>query len=62
MEKIAIADRRELHIILLAAVVQGWALYGLHLSVKDQHWPATEPAWLIALYALTLIVPLSLQL
>ncbi len=62
MEKIAIADRRELHIILLAAVVQGWVLYGLHLSVKDQHWPATEPAWLIALYAVTLIVPLSLQL
>jgi hypothetical protein len=55
-------DKRELHIILLAAVVQGWALYALHLSVKSQHWPATEPAWLIALYAVSLIVPLSLQL
>lgn len=36
-----------LPVILIAAAVQGWALYALHLSIKGPHWPATEPEWLL---------------
>lgn len=43
--------RRSFPVILLCALVQGWALYGLHLSIKSHHWPATNPAWLLALYS-----------
>jgi hypothetical protein len=35
--------------ILLAAVIQGWSLYGLHHSLEFHHWPATSQAWLMAL-------------
>ena len=38
--------------ILLAAVIQGWSLYGLHHSLEFHHWPATNQPWLMALYAL----------
>ena len=51
-----------LPLILLAAVVQGWALYGLHHAIKEHHWPATDQAWLIALYALAVFTPVTLQL
>jgi hypothetical protein len=51
-----------LPLILLAAVVQGWALYGLHLALKEHHWPATDPAWLSALYALAVFIPVTLEL
>jgi hypothetical protein len=51
-----------LPLILLAAVIQGWALYGLHHAVKEHHWPATDQAWLIALYALAVFIPVTLQL
>src|SRR5271170_4604380 len=51
-----------LPLILMGAVVQGWALYGLHLAIKNHHWPATDQAWLVALYALAVFVPLTLQL
>lgn len=54
-------NKHELSLILAAAVIQGWALYALHLSIKHEHWPATEPGWLVALYAVTLLVPLSFQ-
>ncbi len=49
-------------LILLAAVVQGWALYGLHLSLNDEQWLATHPPLLLALYTIALFVPTTLQL
>src|SRR5688572_23060908 len=56
-------DRRaNLPVILIAAVVQGWALYALHMSVTQKHWPATEPAWLLALYAVAALIPLTVQM
>jgi hypothetical protein len=48
--------------ILLAAVIQGWSLYGLHHSLEFHHWPATNQAWLLALYALAVFVPLTVQM
>ena len=51
-----------LPVILIAAVVQGWALYGLHRAIVSHVWPATEPAWLLALYAVAVFVPVSVQL
>src|ERR1700685_2984309 len=51
-----------LPLILLAAVIQGWMLYGLHHAIKGHHWPATDQAWLIALYALAVFIPLTVQL
>jgi hypothetical protein len=48
--------------ILLAAVIQGWSLYGLHHSLEFHHWPATNQAWLMALYALVVFVPLTVQM
>jgi hypothetical protein len=51
-----------LPLILLAAVVQGWALYGLHHAIQYNHWPATDPAWLIPSYALALSIPVTVQL
>ncbi|MET0660171.1 MAG: hypothetical protein ABW110_18670 [Steroidobacteraceae bacterium] len=60
-ERSARRDGR-LPIILSAAVVQGWALYGLHVAVEGNHWPATDPAWLLALYALAALTPLTVQM
>src|SRR5882757_447915 len=54
--------RGELPIILIAAVVQGWSLYALHLSIDRSAWPATDTAWLIALYAVVVLVPLTVQM
>jgi hypothetical protein len=51
-----------LPVVLIAAVVQGWSLYALHLAIQHQHWPATKPGALLALYALAVFVPLTLQL
>jgi Domain of unknown function (DUF4153) len=48
--------------ILLAAVIQGWSLYGLHHSLEFHHWPATNQGWLMALYALAVFVPLTVQM
>jgi Domain of unknown function (DUF4153) len=56
------AERTALPLILLAAVIQGWALYGLHHAIQNHHWPATDSAWLVALYALALFIPLTVQL
>ena len=58
------ASKRDgtLPIILIAAVVQGWALYGLHIAVEGRHWPATEPSWLLALYAIATLTPLTVQM
>src|SRR5258708_19177780 len=56
------AARAALPVILMAAVAQGWVLYGLHHAIKDHHWPATDQPWLIALYALAVFIPATLQL
>jgi Domain of unknown function (DUF4153) len=56
------ADRTALPLILLAAVIQGWVLYWLHHSIEFHHWPATDQAWLVPLYALALFIPVSTQL
>lgn len=54
--------RTDLPAILILAVIQGWALYGLHHSISSHHWPATQPAWLLALYAVAVFIPTTLQL
>lgn len=48
--------------ILLAAVVQGWVLYGLHLAIRHETWPVTAPPWLFACYTLAVFLPLTVQL
>jgi hypothetical protein len=53
---------KSLPIILIAAVVQGWALYGLYFAIEHKHWPSTQPAWLTALYSIALLIPLTVQL
>ncbi|MBN8279931.1 MAG: DUF4153 domain-containing protein [Gammaproteobacteria bacterium] len=53
---------RGLPVILACAVLQGWALYGLHHAVRDQHWPATSLGLLLACYAVVIYVPLTLQM
>jgi hypothetical protein len=58
----AASEKTALPLILLAAVIQGWALYGLHHAVKYHHWPATDQGLLIAMYALALFIPLTLEL
>jgi hypothetical protein len=55
-------ERTALPLILLAAVIQGWVLYWLHHSIKFHHWPATDQAWLVPLYALALFIPVTTQL
>jgi Domain of unknown function (DUF4153) len=55
-------EKASLPLILFAAIVQGWALYGLHHAIEYHHWPATDSAWLTALYALALFIPISVQL
>jgi hypothetical protein len=51
-----------LPVILLASVIQGWTLYGLHTAITSHRWPATDSGWLIALYAIAVFVPLTMQL
>lgn len=51
-----------LPLILIAAVIQGWSLYGLHHAIQAHQWPATNLAWLIALYAIAFLVPATVQL
>ncbi len=56
------AARQGLPVILAGAVLQGWALYGLHRALDGGHWPATNAALLLALYAVAVYVPLTLQM
>jgi hypothetical protein len=53
--------QRGLPIILAAAVLQGWSLYGLHHAIQSEHWPAQSPPILLALYALAIFIPLTIQ-
>ena len=57
-----VAKRADLPAILILAVIQGWALYGLHHSISAHHWPATQPAWLLGLYAVAVFIPVTVQL
>lgn len=50
-----------LPVILIGSVVQGWALFALHHSVKYEHWPATDPAWFFALLSSVTVATLSAQ-
>ena len=58
----AVLGGRDLHVILAAAVVQGWSLYALHYSVNHAVWPATSSGWLITLYAVAAVAPLTVQM
>lgn len=49
-------------VILIAALIQGAALYGLHHATQAHQWPATHLAWLIALYAVAAFIPTTVQL
>jgi hypothetical protein len=50
-----------LPVILIAAVFQGWVLYALHQAIEHKVWPATDTAWLSALYCLAVVAPLTIQ-
>jgi hypothetical protein len=56
------SNKKALPFILMAAVVQGWLLYGIHLALRDHHWPATDHAWLYSLLAIALFVPVTVEL
>lgn len=43
--------------LIILAVMQGLALYLLHLSIDYKAWPATDPRWLMAFYALVVGLP-----
>jgi hypothetical protein len=62
MQQRSTSHRESLPVILAAAVVQGWALFGLHHAIKSHTWPATNLAWLFALYAVVVLIPLTTQL
>jgi hypothetical protein len=62
MQQSATSYRESLPVILAAAVIQGWALFGLHHSITTHTWPATNLAWLLALYAVVVLIPLTTQL
>ncbi len=48
--------------MLVVALLQGVALYGLHLALDAEAWPATDPRWLLPLYAIGTLIPLVLHL
>jgi hypothetical protein len=56
------AQRRTLPVILIAAVAHGLLFYWLHLSIRHETWPATHGGWLVALYAISIFVPLTVQM
>ena len=62
MEQNATSSRESLPVILAAAVVQGWALFVLHHAITTQTWPATNLAWLLALYSVVVLIPVTIQL
>lgn len=57
-----LARQTGLPLILIAAVIQGWSLYGLHGAIDAHYWPATSLAWLVALYAVVFLIPTTIQL
>jgi hypothetical protein len=61
MQQSSTSSRESLPVILAAAVAQGWALFGLHHAITTHTWPATNLAWLFALYAVVVLIPLTTQ-
>lgn len=57
-----LSRRTPLVLILVAAVVQGWALYGLHIALVNDWWPANQQSTLLALYTLAVFIPTTVQL
>jgi len=55
-------SQKGLPFILLAAVVQGWLLYGIYHALRDHHWPATDHAWLYSLLAIVIFIPVTVEL
>src|SRR3954468_7409214 len=47
--------------ILIAAVLQGWALYALHWALENKTWPATHGGWLYTCYATAIFIPVTAQ-
>lgn len=45
-------DRASAYTLVILAVIQGYALYFLHLAIDSHAWPATDARWLIGLYTL----------
>jgi hypothetical protein len=58
----SLARRSGLPLILIAAVIQGWALYGLYWAIDARHWPAPHLTWIVSLYAVAFLVPTTVQL
>jgi len=50
-------DKATQYGLIVMAVVQGYALYFLHLSLDKEVWPATDLPWLKALYTLVVGLP-----
>ncbi|MDX1757745.1 MAG: DUF4153 domain-containing protein [Marinobacter sp.] len=44
--------------LIVLALIQGFALYFLHLAVDHEHWPATDPRWMFLFYSVAVGVPL----
>ena len=61
MKLASLLGSRGLPLILTAAVIQGWSLYGLHHAIESKHWPASDPPWLFALYAIAIFIPVLVQ-
>src|SRR5580692_7836578 len=62
MQQSSTSHRVSLTIILAAAVDQVWALFGLQHAITTHGWPATNLAWLFALYAVVVLIPLTTEL
>src|SRR5215468_7714305 len=55
-------DRMSALPILVVALVQGVLLYWLHTAIDHKAWPATQPGWLFACYAVAIFVPVALEI
>lgn len=43
--------------LIILAVIQGYALYALHLAIDHELWLAADQRWLKALYTITVVLP-----
>ena len=48
--------------LIALAIVQGYALYFLHLALDQTVWPATDVSWLKALYTAAIGLPVFFYL
>lgn len=58
----ATLDKATRYGLIALALVQGYALYFLQLAIEKKVWPATEDAWLVALYSCVIGLPAFLYL